>query len=527
MHQNWLERFPLALFSIGAFSTDTPSGCNVSDSGEAPDIDPVLSSGALKINPKKLEKVPWDHTGDHPGSNVAWAAIKALAALSKSYIFRNNEEERPVNSKGGRVYASMHINGLIDPLCIILSQEKRPITMGRHDLATMPFIGWLTRRMGNQPVIRRAEQASGIVDSEYSKSINHRTLLTMAHCISGGHGAVVMPEGKSHQDSKLHHLRTGAMRFSLNAAAIADAKGLPPPTIQPVGLHFRCHHWFRTDVYVEYAEPLEIPVIEDPTHAANLIDGIWSEPPEEKVLQLRDELYGRLSPITPDAPDWETYRAWHLLGHLRSKSRGVSLTKYSEEVKASREVRDSLKANENTEILDKSRQASTILHSKQLDARAISDDFTINKKVEYSRGIIGIIFMMIAAPLSIPSTGIQALLGRYLGDNSDEGIDARTTHHMFAAFFSPITIWPLFGISISYHALHDSAHGAELLAAMAIFVFLISIMFHISNLIMLSGYDLWTDFRASLRRRGLAHSEEGETLNNLITSILPQLVALK
>jgi len=62
---------------------------------------------------------------------------------------------------------------------------------------------------------------------------------------------------------------------------------------------------------------------------------------------------------------------------------------------------------------------------------------------------------------------------------------------------------------------------------MAFLVFLISIMFHISNLIMLSGYDLWTDFRASLRRRGLAHSEEGETLNNLITSILPQLVALK
>ena len=111
----------------------------------------------------------------------------------------------------------MHINGLIDPLSIILSQDKRPITMGRHDLATMPLIGWITRRMGNQPVIRRAEQASGIVGPEYSKSINHRTLLTMSHCIAGGHGAVVMPEGKSHQDSKLHHLRTGALRFSLNA----------------------------------------------------------------------------------------------------------------------------------------------------------------------------------------------------------------------------------------------------------------------------------------------------------------------
>ena len=55
----------------------------MSDSLEAPDIDPVLSSGALKINPKKLDKVPWDHTGEHPGSRIAWAVIKTLAELSK------------------------------------------------------------------------------------------------------------------------------------------------------------------------------------------------------------------------------------------------------------------------------------------------------------------------------------------------------------------------------------------------------------------------------------------------------------
>ena len=55
----------------------------MSDSLEAPDIDPVLSSGALKINPKKLDKVPWDHTGEHPGNRIAWAVIKTLAELSK------------------------------------------------------------------------------------------------------------------------------------------------------------------------------------------------------------------------------------------------------------------------------------------------------------------------------------------------------------------------------------------------------------------------------------------------------------
>ena len=250
----------------------------MSDASEAPDIDPVLSSGALRINPKKLNKVPWDHTGEHPGSKVAWSVIKSLAKLSKYYLFRSVEEQSPTNCDGGRIYASIHINGLVDPLSIILSQEKRPITMGRHDLATMPFIGWLTRRMGNQPVIRRAEQKSGVSDQEFAKAINHRTLLTMSHCISGGHGAVVMPEGKSHQDSRLHKLRTGAMRFAINASTIASSKGIPSPVIQPVGLHFRCHHWFRTDLFVEYPEPIEIPIVKTENYSRGLNEGTWMEP---------------------------------------------------------------------------------------------------------------------------------------------------------------------------------------------------------------------------------------------------------
>ena len=62
-----------------------------------------------------------------------------------------------------------------------------------------------------------------------------------------------------------------------------NAKEIPPPIIQPVGLHFRCHHWFRTDVYVEYPEPLQIPVIEDPLHSASLICTIGQSPRRNSI----------------------------------------------------------------------------------------------------------------------------------------------------------------------------------------------------------------------------------------------------
>ena len=498
----------------------------MSGTSEAPDIDPVLSSGALKINPKKLNKVPWDHTGEHPGSKVAWSVIKSLAKLSKYYLFRSVEEQSPAKYDGGRIYASIHINGLVDPLSIILSQDKRPITMGRHDLATMPFIGWLTRRMGNQPVIRRAEQKSGVSDQDFAKSINHRTLLTMSHCISGGHGAVVMPEGKSHQDSKLHKLRTGAMRFAINASTIASSKEMPSPVIQPVGLHFRRHHWFRTDLFVEYPEPIEIPIVKTENHSRGLNEGTWMEPPEDMVRKLRDELQNRLSEVTPEAPDWETYRAWQLLAHIRSRQEKHTLDKFSKEVLATRKIREIMTHRDESQLIDDARRASTILHSRDLDGRSISHDISLDKKQEISKGVLGLILMVMASFISIPSTGIQSIIGWYLGNNSDEGIDARTTHHMFAIFFSPITLWPIFALLFSYYTLEAlSIEVSPTALIIGGLIMMIAIQF--SNMLMLLGYDLWTDYTASRRRIILSKSDEGTEFTELLQKIAPKLVALK
>ena len=190
-----------------------------------------------------------------------------MLSVGLSYIFRRRQKDTIPVFEGGRILTATHINGLVDPAMMISSQDQRVISMGRHDLMTMPLIGWFSRRMGSQPVIRRPEIASGVSDQEYAKKINDRTLLTMTNCIASGFNAVVMPEGKSHQDSHLHRLKTGPMRFALNASAIAKKKRTSPPAIQPVGLHFRCHHWFRTDVFVEFPDPVSYTHLTLPTKA--------------------------------------------------------------------------------------------------------------------------------------------------------------------------------------------------------------------------------------------------------------------
>ena len=229
-----------------------PRASIVTESENAPDVLPRLSGSASRGNGRKLEHLPWDHSGKHPGNRPFWEVIRRAVDIAWSYVIRHSEMDSPPEIEGGSVYASTHINGLIDPLAIMKSQDRRIIAIGRHDIMTMPVIGWITRRIGSQPVIRRAELERGVSAPEFAKRITKRSMLTMANCIASGHAAIVMPEGKSHQDSKLHALRTGALRFTLNAASIAHERELPRPVIQPVGLHYRCHYWFRTDVYVEF-----------------------------------------------------------------------------------------------------------------------------------------------------------------------------------------------------------------------------------------------------------------------------------
>ena len=150
---------------------------------------------------------------------------------------------------------------------------------------------------------------------------------------------------------------------------------------------------------------------------------------------LTKKLEESLSEVSPQAKDWETYRAWHILAHIDSRNLNHPLNSYSEEVIHSRKFRDHPSIIEGSEILNDAKIASSILHSRQLDGRALSDSMGIKQKSELLKGVLGVAMMLLAAPLSLISTGFQATLAWYLGNNSDEGIDARTTHH-FLGFSS-------------------------------------------------------------------------------------------
>ena len=496
----------------------------MTDPQNAPEILPELSQSATRLKRDKLERVPHDTTGKHPGKRWAQSALDLMFELGNQAIFRNWEADPVPEANGGAIYVATHINGLVDPMVITRVQKKRVISLGRHDLTTRPVIGWWARRFGSQPVLRRAEIEAGVVDAEFARYINDRGMLTVASCLATGHSAVVMPEGKSHQDSKLHALRTGSSRSALASAAIADEKGLPAPVVQPVGLHWRTHHWLRTDHYVEFGEPIDIPSTYSLEDRSRLTNGEWIEPSHDDTIEMRTRIFDALSPMTPSAPDWETYRAWKLIAHLGANKAGASLHSLSDEVHATRKVRETLGAESESSMLEEAKEAAEILHSNDLYATAFSQSNRLQGKSvgDYLKGLLGALLMLAALPIAIPSSGLQWGVAKSMAESSDEGLDSRTSYFMLAAMFSPIFFWPpcaLIGTLIL-------TGGALEISTLWVFILLI-LIFYLSASISIKGYDLWSDSTSASRRAKLLSSADGERLKLLVDSIASRLGALK
>ncbi len=356
----------------------------------------------------------------------------------------------------GSLCAAWHTNGLVDPLGIMLAHPKEFVMGGRHDLVTRPILSFWTRRLAVQPVVRKAELLRGGCSEEEATNLNGRSLLTLATGIASGFGCVLFPEGTSHDLAHMIRFRTGPMRTVLAAAAIAKGSGKKCPVLQPVGLHFRVRHHYRTDMWVEFAEPYYLPEDDIPD---DLIQAVqkreWVEPPGDLVRSLRDGLRPHLAPITPNVSSWDEHGAYHLIAQVEARMKQQPLDTWRREVLAAREVRNRYQpAPDDVQIEPAEVNHPTVLAAKDihlklekqgLDGRDLNSTGTKLRTGNPLRSVGFLLkstLMLALLPAFLLSLSPQLTLGRYLGDRTDEGVDARTTYQFLAAMFGSLMIWP-------------------------------------------------------------------------------------
>ena len=493
------------------------------------DILPPLSKSASQIDVEKIERRRRhaSNPGEHPGVSWFYNMVRGLCRMALKQQFRTIEVtgQENISEDAGILTVAWHTNALIDSSTIFVTQPKRLVFGARHDLLTRPLIGHIASISGTQPVIRQAERARGGASGEAANRINSKTMLTLAECIATGNGSALFPEGTSHEDSKMRRLRTGPMRSVIAANSISHEKGTPTPHLLPVGLHYRVSWFFRTDAWFEYGTPISLDgAIHPEEERKRLLKGEWLEAPADRVNALRDKVRERLAPMTPDAETWDEHRTWHVLGHLVAIANGNRLNSWREEVLAARSVRDKIRDGDKnlTSLQEPANRIGQKLNSVGLDGRALdSNGLRKSSMREHLTVLPAIILAILAAPLTLFGSGLMIVTAKILGDNTDEGLDARTTYHFLAAMLGPMIVWPIPITSFIVFALVGPwTFSAQQVIIIAI---LLPIAFHLSNKIALVAWDLHILSRDARRIGQLHRNSESQGIADDTNKILAAL----
>ncbi len=181
----------------------------------------------------------------------------------------------------GVILCANHVNALADPVIVQAATSKVIHPLARSGLFANPLLKPWLRLMGAVPIYRPGDQEGNVANNKDSFVRCYELLAKQGTLI-------IFPEGQSHSDSHLHHLKSGAARLTLGAL---EANGFAPEVI-PVGLNFSRKGRFRGDVLVNFGGPIDL----------NLADDLS---PRQTVLEVNKRIAQGLQAVTVNADSWD------------------------------------------------------------------------------------------------------------------------------------------------------------------------------------------------------------------------------
>ena len=214
-------------------------------------------------------------------------------AISLNHIITNTFFRRievagreNVPADGPVIFAGNHPNALMDGWLLTAKCGRWPLRfLANAKLWKYRMLAPLLNATGAIPVYRQ-EEHDGKVN-------NQKAFDKLYEVIESGQCIGIFPEGVSHVESQLMRLKTGTARIALSVAARNKAN----PPIIPCGLNYIHRHRFRSQVLIEFGEPIRVD-------EARLEQFRKNE--QDTVLELTDELAEGLKRVTVNAPDWRT-----------------------------------------------------------------------------------------------------------------------------------------------------------------------------------------------------------------------------
>ena len=198
-----------------------------------------------------------------------WLFQLTVTAYFRSIYVQGKEYVPP---KGKPViFAANHPSSFMDPILLAVNLKRSLYFLARGDIFKNKFVGRLFDKLHMIPVYK----------PDLSPGQTHKNEMIFEKChVHLGQNSTVMifPEGTSKTERRLRPIKTGVARIALGAEAKYNFE--LDLSIVPIGLNYSNPHNFKSDVFVNIGEPIQVSEYKD----------IYLKDPKEGVLQLTERV---------------------------------------------------------------------------------------------------------------------------------------------------------------------------------------------------------------------------------------------
>lgn len=222
-----------------------------------------------------------------------WYELNFLHIITgyKFYFRRWQVANHPrMKRKEAVIYVANHQNAFLDALSIIMSQRRHPIFLTRANIFAKPIARFMLRSYNMIPIYRSRDGVDTLSKNE--KIIEEcKDIL-----IDGRQPLAIFVEGNHSMKRSLRPLKKGAARIALSALEKADFSS--SLKIIPVGVNYSKHTGFRSDLLVNWGEPILVNDYKD----------LFEENPNKAFNSLTNRIDEVLRPLIVDISDKENYQ---------------------------------------------------------------------------------------------------------------------------------------------------------------------------------------------------------------------------
>ncbi|KAI8096711.1 uncharacterized protein BX664DRAFT_383116 [Halteromyces radiatus] len=350
------------------------------------------------------------------GEGKCYKILRVLSRIAVWSYFRHLKVicRTPIPTRGPVLVAANHTNMVLDPAMLI---------------ATFPHARschfWALARFFKIPVVGQLLLAGGVLPVDTKTHSNAKLFEHTLDCLGKGGVIAVFPEGTSYTAPNHLPFKDGLSWATFEYLTQQKANGFQgtPLPIIPVGITYTTKNKWRSDVVIEYGEPVVV--------GPNDLDDFQRDP-KSAVKRLTERIAEGVENGTVNAPDWDTaHAASEARFILFGDTRGIRLEDY---VKVSQSFIDLFRPdilednNEDNKIpLIKERKelkSQLILCSKNLKRMKLSaldirryEKNEITQTHAFFRLVSSVLALLLQLPLFLPGMIINSplyLLGRYI-----------------------------------------------------------------------------------------------------------------